>query len=469
MKDTIISVGIDVGTSTTQIIFSRLKIKNTGGFGSVPKFEIVSKEILYRSDIYFTPLSSEAEIDGERAAEIIAAEYKKCGISPDDIDTGAVIITGESSRKRNASSVVDALSEAAGDFVVAQAGPALESVLAGKGSGAAALSEESGMVCANFDIGGGTTNIAVFKDGAAVDTSCLDIGGRLVKTDGSNNITYIAPKLQKLLAARGISAAVGQPLDDAAAYKISAAMTDILEQAAGLSERTPDLDIMVTDKPLDGSIPIDIFTFSGGVADCIYAPQNDMHLYNDIGCYLGRAISQSAFFTRADTRRAAETIRATVIGAGNFSMDVSGSTIEYCGCTLPLKGIPAAYVELSESGDIPLLRERVSAALSRFDGAAAICAKGLKCPSFREIESIADSIYSAAAENIADGEPLVVILQSDIAKALGQALKRRIKGGFGMVCIDGISCSDGDFVDIGAPAADGSVLPVIVKTLIFGG
>lgn len=467
MKDTIISVGIDVGTSTTQIIFSRLKIKNTGGFGSVPKFEIVSKEILYRSDIYFTPLCSESEIDGGRAAEIIAAEYEKCGISPADIDTGAVIITGESSRKRNASAVVKALSEAAGDFVVAQAGPALESVLAGKGAGAAALSEESGNVCANFDIGGGTTNIAVFKDGAVVDTACLDIGGRLVKTDGKN-IIYIAPKLKKLLAARGISAEIGQPLDDDTAYKISAAMTDILEQAAGLSRCTPDLDMMVTDKPLDGKIPIDIFTFSGGVADCIYSPQSDMHLYNDIGCYLGRAISQSAFFTRAKTRRAAETIRATVIGAGNFSMDVSGSTIEYCGCTLPLKGIPAAYVELSESKDIPMLSERVSAALSRFDGNAAICARGLKCPSFREIEDIADSIYSAA-EHIADGEPLIVILQTDIAKALGQALKRRIKGKFGLVCIDGISCSDGDFVDIGAPAADGSVLPVIVKTLIFGG
>lgn len=421
MKDTIISVGIDVGTSTTQIIFSRLKIKNTGGFGSVPKFEIVSKEILYRSGIYFTPLYSDTEIDGERAAEIIAAEYEKCGISPAEIDTGAVIITGESSRKRNASAVVKALSEAAGDFVVAQAGPALESVLAGKGAGTAALSEESGMVCANFDIGGGTTNIAVFKDGAVIDTACLDIGGRLVKTDESNNITYIAPKLKKLLASRGINAAVGQSLDDDTAHKISAAMTDILEQAAGLAERTPNLDIMVTDKLLDGSISIDVFTFSGSVADCIYAPQDNMHLYNDIGCYLGKVISQSAFFTRAQTRRAAETIRATVIGAGNFSMDVSGSTIEYCNCTLPIKGIPAAYAELNESEDIPLLRERVSAALSRFDGNAAICSRGLKCPSFREIEDIADSIFSAAAEHIADGEPLIVILQADIAKALGQA------------------------------------------------
>lgn len=206
-----------------------------------------------------------------------------------------MIITGESSRKRNASAVVKALSEAAGDFVVAQAGPALESVLAGKGAGTAALSEESGMVCANFDIGGGTTNIAVFKDGAVIDTACLDIGGRLVKTDESNNITYIAPKLKKLLASRGINAAVGQSLDDDTAYKISAAMTDILEQAAGLAERTPNLDIMVTDKLLDGSISIDVFTFSGGVADCIYAPQDNMHLYNDIGCYLGKVISQSAF------------------------------------------------------------------------------------------------------------------------------------------------------------------------------
>ena len=228
MDETILSAGIDVGTSTTQIIFSRMTIQNTGGFGSVPKIEIVDKEIIHESEIYFTPLLSENEIDGDKVSDIVMSEYKKANLTPDMLTTGAVIITGESSRKSNARSVTEALSETAGNFVVATAGPDLESVLAGKGSGAARLSEETGKTVANFDIGGGTTNICLFRDGAAIDTACLDIGGRLIKVDESGRVTYIAQKLKKLADMSGISVSIGDILTSETAENICREMTEVI-------------------------------------------------------------------------------------------------------------------------------------------------------------------------------------------------------------------------------------------------
>ena len=204
----ILSAGIDIGTSTTQLVFSRMILQNTGGFGRIPQIKVVSKEVIYESEIYFTPLSSREEIDGERVHEIIKKEYEKAGVCPADLATGAVIITGETSRKRNAESVVRAIADVAGEFVVATAGADLESVLAGKGAGAADLSRKTGKRVVNLDIGGGTTNICVFEDGNMVDTACLDIGGRLIRVkDG--RVIYMAPKLQWLCGRLEIDLAEG--------------------------------------------------------------------------------------------------------------------------------------------------------------------------------------------------------------------------------------------------------------------
>lgn len=340
MDETILSAGIDVGTSTTQIIFSRMTIQNTGGFGSVPKIEIVDKEIIYESEIYFTPLLSENEIDGDKVSDIVMSEYKKANLTPDMLTTGAVIITGESSRKSNARSVTEALSETAGNFVVATAGPDLESVLAGKGSGAARLSEETGKTVANFDIGGGTTNICLFRDGTAIDTACLDIGGRLIKVDENGRVTYIAQKLKKLADMSGISVSIGDILTSETAENICREMTEVIEQSAGLRKPDSRLELMITNHSMKSGIVPDIITFSGGVADCMGYSGEKQFPYGDIGVFLGHAVAASPLLTERMSETAEETIRATVIGAGNFSMEVSGSTIEYTFGSLPIKSIP---------------------------------------------------------------------------------------------------------------------------------
>lgn len=465
MDETILSAGIDVGTSTTQIIFSRMTIQNTGGFGSVPKIEIVDKEIIHESEIYFTPLLSENEIDGDKVSDIVMSEYKKANLTPDMLTTGAVIITGESSRKSNARSVTEALSETAGNFVVATAGPDLESVLAGKGSGAARLSEETGKTVANFDIGGGTTNICLFRDGAAIDTACLDIGGRLIKVDESGRVTYIAQKLKKLADMGGISISIGDILPPETAENICREMTEVIEQSAGLRKPDSRLELMITNHGMKSGIVPDIITFSGGVADCMGYSGEKQFPYGDIGVFLGHAVAASPLLTERMSETAEETIRATVIGAGNFSMEVSGSTIEYTFGSLPIKSIPVSRIKLETAEDIPSAAEQIRKGLSRYENRlTAISMKGLPCPSFKEIEAMADAVCAGAEGS--DQSVLIIITEADIGKALGQALKRRIKDR-DFICVDGISCSDGDFIDIGEPLAHGKVLPVIVKTLIF--
>ena len=235
MKETILSVGIDIGTSTTQLIFSRLTIENLASSYMVPRIRIVDKEVTYRSEIYFTPLLSQTEIDAEKVKGIIEREYRKAGMKPEDLQTGAVIITGETARKQNANSVLASLSSMAGDFVVATAGPDLESVLSAKGAGADRISEEKRIAVANIDIGGGTSNIALFQKGSLKGTSCLDIGGRLIKVE-NGRISYIYPKIQKLAERHGIRIAVGDRADESTLYRVCEHMADQLAMAVHVME-----------------------------------------------------------------------------------------------------------------------------------------------------------------------------------------------------------------------------------------
>ena len=318
-EEEILSAGIDIGTSTTQLVFSRMLLQNTGGFGRIPQIRVISKEVFYRSRVYFTPLLSRDEIDGEKVHDIIAGEYKKAGIRASDLSTGAVIITGESSRKKNAEDVVKAVSGIAGDFVVATAGADLESVLAGKGSGAAQLSKDTESIVANLDIGGGTTNICFFENGHMLDTACLDIGGRLVRIqDGI--LTYVAPKIRWLSDKLKLDIREGKPAEESQLRILTDAMAEILAQSVGIKKTSGTgqelLEHMKTNHLISCEKKPEIITFSGGVAAC-FGEEKDIFQYGDIGVLLAQSIRKAPAFQNADVRNARETMRATVIGAGN--------------------------------------------------------------------------------------------------------------------------------------------------------
>ena len=263
MAETILSVGIDVGTSTTEVVFSRLSIENTAGAFLVPKITIVDKTIVYRSQIYRTPLLSPDVIDAERLAQIVSAEYASAGYTPADIRTGAAIITGETARANNASSVLESLSGMAGDFVVASAGPDLESVLAARGAGIDEYSKESTATIANLDIGGGTTNIAVYRFGKLLGVSCLDIGGRLIRIH-EGKISYIFDSVARLAALHGIDLAIGERADEEKISRICDLMADQLAASINLIEREAIHDTLYTNdgKPLSEQLRPQQITFS---------------------------------------------------------------------------------------------------------------------------------------------------------------------------------------------------------------
>lgn len=480
MREIMMSVGIDIGTSTTQLVFSKIEIENLAGGSSVPRVQIVDKQVVYRSGIYFTPLLSADTIDGEKVREIVASEYEKAGIAPSDLSAGAVIITGETARKENAKAVLENLSGYAGNFVVATAGSDLEGIIAGKGAGAAAISKQRSSRVANFDIGGGTTNVAVFDFGEVFDTSCLDIGGRLVKLSPEGRyVEYIAPKVEKLAEAMKLDIRRGHIASLSALRELASRMAGFLDELVGLSPESEFLELMLTSRRFGKKVmPFSGVTFSGGVADSVYEENasGDLFRYGDIGIILGQAIRGTRLFRGTPVLRPSETIRATVVGAGSHIVDVSGSTISYSADVFPLKNLPVLKMNPEdESEGFAHLGRGIAEKLQWFrdgDGyqEVAIGLSGVRAPSFDLVGKIGRQILAGVKDALPGWKHLVVVVEEDMAKALGGA----IAGAFGegaadIVCIDSVRVENGDYIDIGRPVGKGRVVPVVVKTLVFGG
>ncbi len=463
-EEQLLSVGIDIGTSTTQCVFSRLTLSNTASAFSVPRLTITEKTVLYRAPIRLTPLLQADTIDGAALESMIRQDYRHAGVSPADIRLGAVIITGETARKANARAVTEALSALAGDFVVATAGPALESILAGRGSGAAQLSESSGRSVLNLDIGGGTTNMALYQKGAPVCEGCLDVGGRLLRfQDDERTVLSFSAAMEKIAADCGIPLRQGISLPESQQNRLADRMAQVLEEAAGMRERTALHDALTVEHSLPEGIRPDLFTFSGGVADCVYGTAPDSVRFNDLGKALGRAVARSRFFAEHRVLRPAETSHATVIGAGAYSVAVSGSTIQLRNMRLPMKSLPVCTVPFASEQDIAGLKQAIETQYGVFGGECAVYMQGISSPDWSTVTRAAREIAAAMAPR----EPKVVILREDMAKALGQALSREWADGAPFLCLDGIELAYGDMVDIGAPLGDGRVVPVIVKTFAF--
>ena len=348
-KTAILSVGIDVGTSTTQVVFSKLQMDNAGGYFSVPRVAIVDKKVVYKSEVYMTPLKTDVLIDTDALRDIVAAEFRKAGYRPEDTDSGAVIITGESARKENSDAVLKSLSDFAGDFVVSAAGPDMESLIAGKGSGAWQYSMDHHCRVANLDIGGGTTNVVLFEDGETLARGCLDIGGRLICMNPQGIITKVSPAAAVMAQAAGVSVSVGDRCDELKLTAVTRQMAAALNAYLGVG--TKDIDAILRQIKTPGSsdfpVPekVQAVFFSGGVADLIYYESADTWAYGDIGVLLGRAIRESRLFTDFQKMEPGETIRATVVGAGTYTTTISGSTITYSDDIFPLKNIPVIKLD----------------------------------------------------------------------------------------------------------------------------
>ena len=452
MAERLLSVGLDVGTTSTQMIVSELAIENRASSFAVPEMEIGERKILYQSPVHFTPLLDESHVNGEKIREIVETEYAAAGITRVDVDTGAVIITGETSRKENARAVLAALSDFAGDFVVATAGPDLESVLAARGAGAVEWSEMTGKRMLHMDIGGGTSNLAWIEAGKIQATGCLNVGGRLIKFDENRRVTYVSPVISKLCKLKP-----GDPVTELDLQPVAELLTQALEMAAGLREPTELLEQLWTEEvgekraAVGGKDPV--LSFSGGVADCI---QRDLPWteFGDMGPILGRTIRASRL-CQGEYRLGDQTIRATVIGAGCHSAQLSGSTVFYRNVTFPMKNLPVAKVE---DGFDP---GKISETLTQQEADRVVLAlPGIQAPAYDQVKAMA----SAIAEGFGS-QPVIVALEQDMAKALGHALALVLPPDREILCIDNVRMDAQSYLDVGAPV--GYALPIVVKTLIL--
>ncbi|HBV85430.1 MAG TPA: ethanolamine ammonia lyase-activating protein [Desulfosporosinus sp.] len=475
----ITSVGIDIGTTTTQLVISQLTIENTASGSLVPRVEITQKEVIHRSQIYFTPLLDRDLINAVAVSKILESEYQAAGLTSEMIDTGAVIITGETAKKENAKAIIDALAGFAGDFVVATAGANLEAIYAGKGSGAALYSAQRHQVVVNIDVGGGTSNYATFHEGKAVDSSCINVGGHLIEFDRQGDrITYISEPAKIALQITGERLQVGERVTLPQLRPIVKAMAGSVVDLLKTSNPSGLTKELLMTPPLQFSHPIGKVMISGGVADYVYAEKgpstmSEVTAFGDFGPLLGWELKVSLEEAGFILEKPKETVRATVIGTGTQSVNLSGSTIHLQENTLPLRNIMVLSPFQSMIPETPqriaevIKNEILRLQVDHLEGVVAIALKGPRTMSFADISHLAKGVLLGLEEYLCNNKPLILVVEADCGKVLGQCINASANRPLEMVCIDQLEVENCDYIDIGKPLMGGRVVPVVLKTLVF--
>ena len=472
-----LSVGIDVGTTTTQVVFSRLTVRNAARLGFVPRIEVDARAVAHVGRVRFTPLLGPDEIDLDGLMRLVNEEYAAAGMSREEVETGAVIITGETALRRDADQVVQRLSGYAGDFVVTVAGPNLEAQIAGRGSGAARWSSEQYTTVLNADIGGGSTNVAVFRAGRHLASSAIMVGGRGLQLDpATGQVTALTSSARAVLDHLGSDLEVGrvatmqelETFGDALAalvVDLIVGHTSPLLEAVAL---TPPLDVVPTERA-----PVFL---SGGVGRCYEqelpaARIADVAAFGDVGPLLAAALRREPRLASRTVRGAPETLGATVLGAASQTVTLSGTTIWVREDLLPLRDLPVVQPDLPDpTTGGSLLAEAITAATRRWDaegdGRVAIAVDLPSGLSYEQLATIAEGLCAYARVGLPDQVPLVVVTPQDYAQVLGQTLQS-LHPDLPLITIDQIGLGEGDFIDIGRPLMDGRAVPVSVKTLVF--
>ena len=353
----LLSVGLDVGTTTTQIVFSRIYLKNVAPAMQVPRIGIADRLVLYQSPIYFTPLASRERVDVRALERIVHDEYERAGFSPEQVNTGAVIVTGEIAKKENAAEILQVLGRYAGEFVVTVAGPRLEAQMAGRGSGAAAWSREHYARVTNVDIGGGSANAAVFELGNTLAASALNIGGRIVEIDRAKMlIRHIADPARKIIQHHALPIGVGRPAELGPLRVFCDVLAELTVELIEGRESPLAHEVRLA-PPMQVSGRATKLFISGGVGHYFYNPipavtLETITIHDDLGPLYGLALRENATIRQMEVVEPPETIRATVIGASSQTVTLSGSTIWAEREILPIKNIPVVRPQIGTTASI---------------------------------------------------------------------------------------------------------------------
>ena len=462
---TLTSVGIDIGSAGTQVIFSRVRMRRMGEDLS-SRYFVVGRDTLYQSPIALTPYQSDVRIDEQALGAIIEDAYAAANIHPDEVDTGSVILTGEALRRENAQAIGEMLAEIGGEFVCAAAGHHMEAMLAGYGSGAAKASHDLDQHILNIDIGGGTTKLALVEHGRVVQTAAIHIGGRLIVVHENGRITRLDPQGKALAARAGFhwqlgSTVSGEDLDELGAWMADTLLNAILRRRS---------DLYLT-RPL-GTAQVDGIMFSGGVSEYVYG--RETRDFGDLGRRLGAALRERKW--PWPVLPAGECIRATAFGASEYSVQLSGNTVYISSPAelLPRKNLQVLHppVRLEGSVDAGKVAQAIAGHFDAFDVVegekeVALAFRWRGEPAFERLHAFAQGIRASLARTIEQGKPVFLIIEGDVAHTVGAMLKEDFGIGSEVLVLDGISLRDFDYIDLGRIRMPSHTVPVTIKSLVF--
>ena len=468
----LLSVGIDIGSSTSHLVFSRLSLGRERSFlNPTNRFMLIDREIIYESEIIFTPLIDRHTINFEAIAKFCEDQYRKAGFTPEMVDSGAVVVTGETAKKQNAEEIVRRLSSETGKFVSAAAGPNYESVLGATGSGIVDRSRDTHRTIMNIDVGGGTSNLAIASKGVVVSTSCINVGGRLLGIDEDFKIWRIDEPTIFVMKELDLKYQLGDIIPEDDARKIAREYAKALvEVMRGPARTSIAKELMMTDD-LDFSITVDEFSFSGGIAEMIYGSDD---AFDDIGMFLAEEIKTMVEELGLPVIEPENKIRATVIGAGAFSLSVSGSTCYFDkSIKFPISNIPVIPVNVTKENYSPdIVRKEVTRAFTKFDmkegtDLVALYFKDSLYRSYTWLQEFVKALEGALPISVANKKMIILLFETDIGKMVGLTVRRETSIQHNLICLDELFLEEGDWVDIGAPLSADHAFPVIVKSLVF--
>ncbi len=467
----LVSVGVDIGSSTSHLVFSRLRLERLDS-----RYVVAERTVLHESEVLLTPYAADFTIDALALREFVDAQYALAGVKPDLIDSGALILTGVAVRRSNARAIGDLFAAQAGKFVAVSAGDALETTLAAMGSGAAARSIRENCCVLNIDIGGGTSKIARCVAGAVVAQTAVDIGARIVAFDADGRVQRVEAAGARLAAEVGLTIEIGALPDAAGLQRLVDRMAQRLFEA--VQGGTPDADTaaLLRLEALPGAAAPEVVTFSGGVSEYIYG--REARSFSDLGPALAKAVLARVQAWGPRIEQPEQGIRATVVGASQYTIQVSGSTIFVePASTLPLRNLPVITPDLPLAGealDSGAIASAVQAALRRLDlqhgeQAVALCYRWQGSATFWRLDAFCRGIAQGLAAVLEHGGPLVLVGDGDIGGLVGIHLHSELKLVQPVISIDGIVLQEFDFIDIGALLDTSGAVPVVIKSLVFPG
>lgn len=465
------TAGVDIGSTTTQLTLCRIELRKVGS-----RFVVTNRDVFFQSDVLLTPVRG-TDLDEPALAAFFATQYEQAGIEVGDIDSGVIILTGLALARRNSERVANIFAAAEGRFLAVAAGDVTEATLGCRGAGIEALSRSTGCDIVHVDIGGGTTKLSLVIDGVIASTAAIDIGARLVTINGDRRITSVEPPAEKLLAAAG-RLPDGVAADEAVMAGLADRMAEQVLAHAGIAPDIVPYSWLLRTPPLDTPASRDArlkMTFAGGVSEYLY--RRETRSFGDLGPLLAASLSRQISERQIDVLPSDAGIRATVVGASEFTSQVSGNTIHLTDPgLLPLRGLPMVRLPHPVAGeliDTARLRDSVAAAVrtrSELIGdELALVLSWTGSATFARLDDSAAAIVAGvqAARQQDYPKALVVICDADVARVLGRRLEAHVPPGTDVVTIDGVDGADGDFLDVGPYVPGTRSVPVVVKTLLF--